>query len=104
MTKVGGGDHTYELIRDFPRLPQGESFGMISRVATDSQDRVYVFQRKDPPVVIFDRAGKYLGAWGHGEITDPRGLRRGTVACDTRIGTFQPSYRDDCPPRRRYLR
>jgi hypothetical protein len=29
-------------------------------VATDSQDRIYVFQRKDPPVVVFDREGKYL--------------------------------------------
>jgi DNA-binding beta-propeller fold protein YncE len=75
MTKVVGGGHTYELIRDFPKLPRGESFGMISRVATDSQDRVYVFQRKDPPVVVFDREGKYLGAWGHGQITDPHGLK-----------------------------
>jgi DNA-binding beta-propeller fold protein YncE len=44
-------------------------------VATDSQDRVYVFQRKDPPVVVFDRDGKYLGAWGSGEVTDPHGLK-----------------------------
>ena len=48
---------------------------MVSRVATDSQDRVYVFQRKDPPVVVFDREGKYLGAWGSGEVTDPHGLK-----------------------------
>jgi DNA-binding beta-propeller fold protein YncE len=44
-------------------------------VATDSEDRVYVFQRKDPPVVVFDREGKYLGAWGSGEVTDPHGLK-----------------------------
>ena len=44
-------------------------------MATDSQDRVYVFQRKDPPVVVFDRDGKYLGAWGSGEVTDPHGLK-----------------------------
>jgi hypothetical protein len=56
-------------------LPPGESFGMVSRVATDSQDRVYVFQRKDPPVVVFDREGKYLAAWGSGEVTDPHGLK-----------------------------
>jgi hypothetical protein len=42
-------------------------------VAADAQDRVYVFQRKDPPVVVFDRDGKYLGAWGTGEVTDPHG-------------------------------
>jgi hypothetical protein len=48
---------------------------MISRVATDSQDGVYVFQRKDPPLVVFDREGQYLGAWGSGAVTDPHGLK-----------------------------
>ena len=75
MAQVGTGKYTYEVIHDFPKLPAGETFGMVSRVATDSQDRVYVFQRKDPPVVVFDRDGKYLGAWGSGEVTDPHGLK-----------------------------
>lgn len=34
-----------------------------------------MFQRKDPPVVVFNRDGKYLGAWGSGEVTDPHGLK-----------------------------
>jgi hypothetical protein len=68
-------EYKYELIRDFCKLPPGESFGLVSRVAADAQDRIYVFQRKDPPVVIFDRDGKYLGAWGSGEVTDPHGLK-----------------------------
>lgn len=75
MTQLGTGEYTYELIRDFLKLPNGEKFGMVSRVGTDSQDRVYVFQRKDPPVVVFDRDGKYLGAWGTGEVRDPHGLK-----------------------------
>ena len=75
MAQLGTGDYTYELIRDFLKLPNGEKFGLVSRVATDSQDRVYVFQRKDPPVVVFDRDGTYLGAWGTGEVSDPHGLK-----------------------------
>ena len=75
MTQIGTGKYTYELIPDFLKLPRGESFGLVSRVACDSQDRVYVFQRQDPPVVVFDRDGKYLAAWGSGEITDPHGLK-----------------------------
>src|ERR1019366_7498418 len=75
MTQVTTDNHTYELIPNFLKLPNGEKFGLVSRVATDSQDRVYVFQRKDPPVVVFDREGNYLGAWGTGEITDPHGLK-----------------------------
>jgi DNA-binding beta-propeller fold protein YncE len=75
MTQIGTGKYTYELIPDFLKLPRGESFGLVSRVACDSQDRVYVFQRQDPPVVVFDRDGKYLAAWGSGEVTDPHGLK-----------------------------
>jgi 6-bladed beta-propeller len=75
MTEIGTGDYRYEVVRDFFKLPAGQTFGMISRVAADARDRLYVFQRKDPPVVVFDRAGAYLGAWGAGEVTDPHGLK-----------------------------
>jgi len=75
MAQTGTGEYRYEVVRDFFKLPPGQSFGMISRVAADAQDRIYVFQRKDPPVVVFDRDGKYLGAWGSGEVTDPHGLK-----------------------------
>src|SRR2546421_11870448 len=75
MAQVGTGKYTYERIPDFLKLPAGQSFGLVSRVAADSQDRIYVFQRKDPPVVVFDREGNYQGAWGTGEVTDPHGLK-----------------------------
>jgi hypothetical protein len=75
MTQSGAGQYTYELIRDFFKLPAGQTFGLVSRVGADAQDRIYVFQRKDPPVVVFDREGKYLGAWGSGGVTDPHGLK-----------------------------
>src|SRR5690348_11244501 len=75
MPQVGTGEYRYELIRDFFKLPPGESIGVVSRVAADSQDRIYVFQRKDPPVLVFERDGKYLGAWGSGEVRDPHGLK-----------------------------
>ena len=75
MAQVGSGKYTFKVIHDFFKLPNGEPFGLVSRVAADSQDRIYVFQRKDPPVVVFDRDGKYLGAWGSGEVTDPHGLK-----------------------------
>jgi DNA-binding beta-propeller fold protein YncE len=68
-------EYKYELIQDFCKLPAGENFGLVSRVAADDRDHIYVFQRKDPPVVVFDRDGKYLGAWGTGEVTDPHGLK-----------------------------
>jgi hypothetical protein len=75
MAQTGAGEYRYELIRDFLKLPAGQTFGLVSRVAADAQDRIYVFQRKDPPVLVFDRDGKYLGAWGSGEVIDPHGLK-----------------------------
>ncbi len=44
-------------------------------MAADDQDHIYVFQRKDPPIVVFDRDGRYLSAWGSGEVTDPHDLK-----------------------------
>jgi DNA-binding beta-propeller fold protein YncE len=74
MTTVGTGNYRYQLIENWAKLPAGETFGNVSAVATDSHDRVYVFQRKDPPVMVFDRDGTYLRCWGIGAITDPHGL------------------------------
>ena len=75
MTQVGTGKFTYTRMDDFPRLPAGDSMAVVSRVATDSQDRLYVFQRKNPPVLVFDRDGNYLKSWGTGAFTDPHGMK-----------------------------
>lgn len=75
MAQSGGGKFIYERIPDFFKLPAGQSIGVVSRVATDARDRVYVFQRKDPPVLVFERDGTYVGAWGSGAVRDPHGLK-----------------------------
>ena len=74
MTTVGSGSYAYELIENWATLPAGWTFGGVSAVATDSQDRVYAFQRKDPPVIVFDRNGTYLGSWGSSAFADPHGI------------------------------
>lgn len=73
--KVGAGEYTYELIEDFAKLPEGQTFGTISRVTTDSQHRLYVFQRKDPAVLIFDQNGKFLSSWGAGLFKRAHGFK-----------------------------
>lgn len=74
MATVGTGDYRYELIENWAKLPQGETFGNASAVATDSQDRVYLFQRKDPPVLVFDRDGNLLDNWGTRAFANPHGI------------------------------
>ena len=60
---VGMGDYVYEYQPEWPRLPVGQGFQGISGVAVDSRDRVYVFQRQGPPVLVFDADGNPLAAW-----------------------------------------
>ena len=74
MKPVGTGQYTYEVIEQWGSLPAGMSFGPMSAVAADSQGRIYAFQRKDPPVLVFDREGTYLDSWADSAIADPHGF------------------------------
>ena len=69
---IGMGAFVYEYHSDWARLPAGKSFQTPSAVAVDSRDRVYVFQRSGPPVVVFDRDGYCLAEWPRrdGELED----------------------------------
>ncbi len=72
MTIVGAGQYTYELVENWSKLPQGWSYGVVTGVAVDSQERVYVCQQQqDPPILVFDREGNYLTSWGGGAIIEP---------------------------------
>ena len=42
MTTIRGGKYTFEVIESWAKLPEGETFGMVSAVATDSKDRGFV--------------------------------------------------------------
>ena len=71
---VGTGDFVYNVVRPWGELPAGWSLGLVSHVATDSRDRVYLYQRKDPPVLVFDRDGHFLTAWGSQRLRDAHGI------------------------------
>ena len=81
---VGLGSFRYEVRERWGKLPEGWSFVEVTAVATDSQDRVYVFNRGEHPVIIFDRDGNVLGSWGEGMFVRPHGITIGpdeTVYC-----------------------
>ena len=71
---VGSGEFVYEAFDRWEQLPEGWSFVEAVGVATDSQDRVYVFNRGEHPVVVFDRDGKFLNAWGEERFVRPHGI------------------------------
>lgn len=46
----------------------------VSQVAVDSRDKVYVYQRGDPPVIVFDPSGDMIESWGSGLVADAHGI------------------------------
>lgn len=58
-------------------LPEGWKLVEVAGVATDSRDRVFVFNRGEHPVVIFDRDGRFVGSWGEGRFARPHGITIG---------------------------
>ena len=74
---VGLGSFRYEVHERWGKLPEGWSFVEVAAVATDSQDRVFVFNRGEHPVIIFDRDGTFLGSWGEGLFVRPHGITIG---------------------------
>ncbi len=74
MATVGTGKYTYGVIENWGKLPAGDTFGMVSAIATDSSDRVFAFQRKDPPMLIFDRDGNLTDSWGNGSFEFAHGI------------------------------
>ena len=73
MASVGTGKYTYELLKDWAKLPAGWTLGQTG-IVTDSRDRVYLFNRSDHPLIVLDREGNYLTSWGEGVLADAHGM------------------------------
>ncbi|MEP6668032.1 MAG: peptidyl-alpha-hydroxyglycine alpha-amidating lyase family protein [Chthoniobacter sp.] len=82
-------EERYEVVRDWPSLPAGQSLGLCAGVGVDAHGDVFVFHRNarvwttpfpdepiaEPTVTVFDgRNGKLLAEWGGGEFIMPHGL------------------------------
>ena len=67
----------YRPVVGWGRLPDTWSFVEATSVAVDGRDNVYVFNRGAHPVIVFDREGKFLRAWGEGTFRRPHGVTIG---------------------------
>jgi hypothetical protein len=82
--RLGSGEYVYEVVPAWGELPDGWVMSDVGGVAIDSQDRVYVFNRSDHPMIVFDRDGKLLSTWGEGTFSHPHGAHIGpddTIYC-----------------------
>jgi peptidylglycine monooxygenase len=68
------GDRRYRIERGWARLPAGMGFGMVSHLAAAADGRVFVLQRKDPPVLVFAPDGSFAGGLLEGRIADGHGI------------------------------
>ncbi len=71
---IGEGEFKYRPDPEWGRLPNGWRYVEVASVATDSADNVYVFNRGDHPVIVFDQDGNFLHSWGEGSIVRAHGI------------------------------
>jgi len=92
--RLGSGTLLFEPVEGWEKLPEGWSFIDVAGVAVDARDHVYVFNRGDHPVVVFDRDGNVLRSFGEGLFSQrPHGIHTGpddSVYCvDDGLHTIQ---------------
>ena len=67
---LGEGEHRYEVIHDWAKLPDKYTWQTTHNVAVDSQNRLYVIhegraeQKDHPSVFVFDEKGVFVRAFG----------------------------------------
>lgn len=74
MESVGTGELQFEPVVDWAQTPNDVAIVEAVGVAVDSRDRVFVFNRGGPPVVMLSRDGQFLNAWGEGLFVRPHGI------------------------------
>ena len=64
----------FDVVQGWEKLPDGWAFTEVAGVAVDSNDRVFVFCRGEHPVIVFDKEGRFLTAWGEDAFQRPHGI------------------------------
>jgi DNA-binding beta-propeller fold protein YncE len=83
MAILGNKQFTYEVSGDnWGSLPEGWFYKEATSVDVDSKDNVYVFNRGNHPVIVFDSEGNVLRCWGEKVFSNPHGV---TVAPDDTV-------------------
>jgi len=60
---------SFKVIEGWEKKPADIIHKDVDGVAVDSKDNVYLMTRQDAQVVVYDRNGKFLRAWGKGLFT-----------------------------------
>lgn len=71
------GGFRYAVDTAWAKPPAGMTIGDVAAVGIDSKDRVFVFNRGEHPMMVFDRDGNLLNSWGEGMFPRAHGLQVG---------------------------
>ena len=74
---LGSGEHRYRVVENWAKLPDGWNLTDVAAVGVDSKDRIYVFNRGEHPMIVFDRDGNLLNSWGENLFHRAHGLHVG---------------------------
>ena len=74
---LGSGEYQYHVNENWAKLPAGWEFRDVAGVAVDSKDNVYVFNRGEHPMMVFDQEGNFLRSWGEGLFVRAHGIHIG---------------------------
>ncbi len=64
----------FRTVEGWARMPAGIEWGQVISVMPDPKGNVWIFHRKDPPIVEFDHTGKFVRSFGAGMFVTPHGL------------------------------
>jgi DNA-binding beta-propeller fold protein YncE len=68
--------HPYRAVDGWALLPEGLKLGEVPAMAIDQLgERIFAFQRGEPPVIEFDPTGRVVRTWGAGAFVWPHGMR-----------------------------
>ncbi|HTM48308.1 MAG TPA: hypothetical protein VL285_06495 [Bryobacteraceae bacterium] len=104
---MGSGEHRYEAIHDWPRLPVRLKFGKTHGIVVDSQGRVIVAHtvhassESPDAIAIFDSGGRFVKSWGadlrggaHGLTLRKEGSEEFLYHCDNVKGFVRKTTLD----------
>lgn len=74
---LGDNNFQYKPTELWAKLPKGISWREVASVAVGPDQKVYVFNRGDHPMIVFDKEGNFLNSWGEDLFVRPHGLTLG---------------------------
>jgi len=72
--RFGSDEMGFEVVEGWGNLPSGWKFGHVIGVDVDDEDNVYVLNRGEHSMVIFDREGNYQREWEGVQLPSGHGL------------------------------